>query len=93
MYAQATISCECGCIFESEFQNSDLNKPPKCPMCGKVMNKTSWQSLRDVMAEVCDLNHHIFKWHLERDEPLMQVPAITVRSVKNQADPDESSQS
>lgn len=83
MFVQATISCKCGCIFESEFQKSTLDSPPKCPQCGQVMDKTSWESLRDVMSRLSDVNHHIVKWNLERNEPLMLIPAITVRTLKN----------
>lgn len=83
MYVQATISCKCGCIFEEEFQESSLDSPPKCPQCGQIMDKASWESLRDVMARFGDFNHHVIKWHLERQEPLMQVPAITVRTLKD----------
>ncbi len=83
MYVQATISCKCGCIFEEEFQKSHLDSPPKCHQCGKVMDKTSWETLRDIMARFGDFNQHIIKWHLEQEEPLMQVPAITVRTVKD----------
>ena len=81
MYIQATISCPCGCIFESEYQESQLSSPPKCPQCGQVMNQASWESLSDAMARFGDLNYHIVKWHLERNEPLMQVPALTVRTL------------
>jgi hypothetical protein len=83
MFVQATISCKCGCIFESEFQKSSVENPPKCPQCGQAMNDTSWKSLRDTMAQFGDLNQHIVKWHLEREEPLMQVPAITVRTLRD----------
>ncbi len=81
MFVQSTISCECGCIFTSEFQVSSIDHAPTCPQCGKVMDKDSWQRLRSIMADVSDFNHHMVKWHLERKEPLMQVPAITVRTL------------
>ena len=83
MFVQATISCKCGCIFESEFQNSSLESPPKCPQCGQIMNEASWENLRNAMAQFGDLNQHIVKWHLERGEPLMQVPVITVRTFRD----------
>ena len=83
MFVQATISCECGCIFESEFQNSKLEECPTCPQFGKVMNAESWKHLRSIMADLNDFNTHMTKWHSDRGEPLMQVPAMTVRTLKD----------
>ena len=81
MQVKATITCECGCIFEAEFQNSKLENAPVCPQCKKQMDSKSWESLRDLMARYADFNHHIVKWSLERQEPRMEVPAITVRTL------------
>lgn len=83
MFVQATITCDCGCVFESEFQNSEHDKAPICPQCGKQMNQVSWESLRTIMAELGDFNQHILKWSLEHNEPRMFVPAITVRTLKS----------
>lgn len=82
MFVQATITCECGCIFESEFQESSYENPPTCPQCGKQMNQTSWEALRNTMGKLSDFNQHILKWSMEREEPRMFVPAITVRTLK-----------
>lgn len=81
MFVQATISCECGCIFDTEFQKSSAEKPPVCPQCKKQMDQQSWESLRDIMSRTSDFNQHIIKWNLERGEPRMLVPAITVRTL------------
>lgn len=56
MFVQATITCECGCIFESEFQESNYENPPTCPQCGKQMNQTSWEALRNTMGKLSDFN-------------------------------------
>lgn len=82
MFVQATIACECGGFFEAEFQTSEHNKCPVCPQCGKIMDSTSWKHLRSIMGELSDFNTDILKWHSERNEPLMQVPAITIRTLK-----------
>ena len=81
MFVQATISCECGCIFEAEFQKSSAENPPVCPQCKKQMDKQSWASLREIMSRTSDFNQHIIKWNLERGEPRMLVPAITARTL------------
>ena len=81
MFVQATISCECGCIFDTEFQKSSVENPPVCPQCKKKMEKQSWESLRDIMSRTSDFNQHIIKWNLERGEPRMLVPAITARTL------------
>ena len=83
MFIQSTITCECGCVFESEFQNSTADSAPVCPQCKKVMNAASWKHLRALMADINDFNTDVLKWHSERNEPLMQVPAITVRTLKD----------
>ncbi len=80
MFIQSTIACECGCLFESEFQST--SHAPKCPQCGKIMNSESWKCLRTIMSELNDFNTDIVRWHSDRNEPLMQVPAITVRTLK-----------
>lgn len=82
MLIQSTIACECGCLFESEFQSTSHEKAPKCPQCGKIMNSESWKRLRTIMSELNDFNTDIVRWHSDRNEPLMQVPAITVRTLK-----------
>ena len=81
MFVQATISCECGCIFDTEFQKSSVENPPVCPQCKKKMDKQSWESLLDIMSRTSDFNQHIIKWNLERGEPRMLVPAITARTL------------
>lgn len=83
MFVQSTIACGCGCIFESEFQNSKLEERPTCPQCGKSMDTESWKHLRSIMSDLNDFNTDIVKWHSDRGEPLMQVPAMTVRTLKN----------
>lgn len=83
MFIQATISCECGCFFESEFQTSEHEKCPICPQCGKTMDFESWKHLRSIMADFNDFNTNMLKWHSDRNEPLMQVPAMTVRTLKD----------
>ena len=83
MFIQSTITCGCGCIFESEFQNSTADSAPTCPQCKKVMNADSWKHLRAIMADINDFNTDAIKWHSERNEPLMQVPVITVRTLKD----------
>lgn len=82
MYVQATVNCECGCIFEVEFQGSSYENPPVCPECQKKMDVESWKTLRDGMGCLNDYNYHAVKWANERGEPRMQVPAVTVRSLK-----------
>lgn len=52
MFIQATISCQCSCIFEEEFQTSTENNAPKCPQCGNVMSYDSWKHLRSIMADL-----------------------------------------
>lgn len=47
------------------------------------MDKTSWKSLRDMMAGLVDYNCHILKWNAERNEPRMLVPAITVSTLED----------
>lgn len=81
MYIQATINCECGCIFQIEFQEG--REAPVCPQCGKQMSEQSWKALREVMAEFGDFNHHILKWNSEHKEPRMQVPVLTVCTQKD----------
>ena len=87
MYVQATINCECGSIFRVEFQ--DGHNVPVCPKCGNQMNEKSWKSLQDVMGRFSDFNHDILKWNLERSEPRMQVPVITVQTQKCLTSQDE----
>ena len=82
MNPKATISCSCGCMFQTAFQNSSLDVPPQCPQCKAVMDKTSWKSLRDSMSNLADFNSHILKWNYERNEPRMLVPAITVSTLE-----------
>lgn len=82
MYPKATISCECGCMFESDFQKSSPERPPCCPQCNAVMDMESWKSLRETMSGLADFNYHILKWHEERKEPKMLVPAITVSTLE-----------
>ena len=81
MFVQATISCECCGIFDTEFQKSSVENPPVCPQCKKKMDKQSWESLRDIMSRTSDFNQHIIKWNLERGEPRMLVPTITARTL------------
>lgn len=83
MFVQSTITCGCGCIFESEFQTSKPEECPTCPQCGKTMDAESWKRLRSIMADLNDFNTDMVKWHSDRNEPLMQVPAITVRTLKD----------
>lgn len=83
MYPKATIVCSCGCMFESNFQKSSLDNPPRCPQCGTVMDESSWKSLRTTMAEFADFNQHILKWNYERNEPKMIVPVITVSTLED----------
>lgn len=83
IFVQSTIACECGCIFESEFQTSTLEKRPICPQCRKAIGAESWKHLRSIMADLNDFNTHMVKWHSDRGEPLMQVPAMTVRTLKD----------
>lgn len=81
MNPKATISCSCGCMFQTAFQGSSEEEPPQCPQCNAIMDKTSWKALRDTLAELSDFNHHILKWHSERGEACMLVPAITVSTL------------
>ena len=81
MYPRATIACSCGCMFSADFQKSSLEEPPVCPQCKAVMDVESWKSLRSAMAELADFNYHILKWHSERNEPQMLVPAITINTL------------
>lgn len=83
MFIQSTISCECSCIFEAEFQGSSYELPPVCPQCKQTMDKESWKALRDTMGHLNNFNTHVVKWNSERNEPLMQVSAITVRTLKD----------
>lgn len=80
MRPKATIVCECGCIFEVDYQNSTPDNSPICPQCQRQMDKESWKSLRDIMARYNDFSQHMVKWSLERQEPRMEVPAITVQT-------------
>lgn len=82
MHPKATISCSCGCMFQSDFQKSSAENPPCCPQCKAVMDMESWKNLRTTMAELADFNYHIMKWHSERNEPKMLVPAITVTTLE-----------
>lgn len=82
MYVQATVNCECGCIFEVEYQGSSYENSPICPDCLKKMDAASWKTLRDAMGYLNDFNQHIVKWSTEHGEPRMQAPALTVRSLK-----------
>ena len=81
MNVKATIACECGCIFEADFQNSALGNAPICPQCQKQMDEKSWESLRNIMAQYVDFNQHMVKWNLERQEPRMEVAAITAKTL------------
>lgn len=81
MYPKATIACSCGCMFQTDFQKSSYENPPRCPQCDVVMDIDSWKSLRNIMAEFADFNQHIIKWNLERNEPRMLVPAITISTL------------
>ena len=83
MNAKATVSCSCSCMFQVGFQNSSLENPPCCPQCKAIMDKASWESLRNVMAQIVDFNHHIIKWNSERNEPRMLVPAITASTFED----------
>lgn len=82
MYPKATVSCSCGCLFQIDFQTSSIDAQPQCPQCKATMNETSWRSLRTAMAELADFNHHVVKWNLERQEPRMLVPVITVNTLE-----------
>lgn len=81
MCPKATISCSCGCMFQVDFQKSSEEISPCCPQCHAVMDEESWNSLRTVMSELADFNHHIIKWNLEHNESRMLVPAITVSTL------------
>jgi len=70
-------------MFQSDFQKSSLEKPPCCPQCNAVMDMESWKSLRTTMAEFADFNYHVLKWHSERKEPKMLVPAITITTLED----------
>ncbi len=83
MNPKATISCSCGCMFQTNFQGSSSEIPPKCPQCNAIMDKTSWNTLRNILAELADFNYHILKWNSERHETRMLVPAITVSTLEN----------
>lgn len=83
MNPKATISCSCSCMFQAAFQNGSAVVPPQCPQCKAVMDKTSWKALWDTMASLADFNHHILKWNMERNEPRMLVPAITVNTLED----------
>lgn len=83
MNSKATISCSCGCMFQMGFQNSSIEEPPCCPQCNSIMDKTSWKSLRESMAQLADFNYHILKWNTEREEARMLVPAITVSTLED----------
>lgn len=50
------------------------------------MDFTSWKILRDAMGCLNDFNQHIVKWASERVEPRMQVPTLTVRTLKSEDD-------
>lgn len=82
MCPKATISCSCGCMFYADYQGSSKSNSPKCPQCGAVMDKASWKTLIDAMAYLSDYNQHMVKWNLERGEPRMLVPSITVSTLE-----------
>lgn len=88
MYIQANVNCECGCIFEVEFQGSSYSQSPVCPRCKNKMDSTSWKELRNTMGCLNDFNEHIIKWNSEHNEPRMMVPVLTVKTVKPEGSSD-----
>lgn len=68
------IHCfHCGGKFElySRKMNHD-DKPPRCPHCLKMMDKTQWKRLVDAYYTFAEVNKNFRKYHDDRGEALFQ---------------------
>ena len=64
------------CKGEFELYNRDMNyndKPPRCPHCLKMMDKTQWERLVDAFYPFAEVNKIFRKYHDDRGEALFQV--------------------
>ena len=69
------IHCfHCGGKFELYSRNMNHDdKPPRCPHCLKMMDKTQWKRLVDAYYTFAEVNKNFRKYHDERGEALFQV--------------------
>lgn len=64
------------CKGEFELYNRNMNhddKPPRCPHCLKMMNKTQWERLINAYYTFAEVNKNFRQYHEDRGEPLFQV--------------------
>lgn len=69
------IHCfHCGGKFELYSRNMNHDdKPPRCPHCLKMMDKTQWKRLVDTYYTFAEVNKNFRKYHDDRGEALFQV--------------------
>jgi len=69
---KAKIHCH-SCRKEFELYWTGLSKVDHCPHCGSAIDEIMWNSIVSSMAQVQDTNHHFYKYHLERKEPMFTI--------------------
>ena len=69
------IHCfHCGGKFELYSRNMNHDdKPPRCPHCLKMTDKTQWKRLVDAYYTFAEVNKNFRKYHDDRGEALFQV--------------------
>ena len=63
------------CKGDFELYSRDMNyngKPPRCPHCLKMMDKTQWERLVDAYYTFAEVNKNFRKYHYDRGEALFQ---------------------
>lgn len=81
MLVEATITCQCNCMFQVGIHKILHDVPPKCPQCNAVMNIDAWHQLSAAMGELADYNTEMLKNHTGLNEPLMLASALTVKTL------------
>ena len=84
MYTQATIACECGCVFRYEFQ--DGKHSVSCPMCGRVMDKNACAELEEIMCAFSDWNMDILKDASGYGKPKMRAVTLSIADLSGSVD-------
>lgn len=68
------------CSNSFHLYNRDMvhgEKPPYCPHCLVLMDKTQWERLIDAYFTFAEVNKDFRKFHMDRGEPLFQVELLT----------------
>lgn len=81
MFIQATMSCECGCVFRVEFQ--DGKHACVCPNCKSAMPVDAYSKLEKVMCEFGDWNTESIKSSHELKTPRMRAISLSIADLKD----------